>query len=255
MNSNPSDTVILPDVNSIGQSKRYDAQEVRRAVRDLLGGGSNGAAAELRAYPRRKRSTSGGSTWTTYITPDAPTDYANDFCQQHNGLYHLWFSPNSVIIPCGKKPNEAFRANVGNCTSDEFVPKRSFLPVDVDPVKPKAYQHQPATNEESAAAGRLTDEIVTAMRTNGWPDPYRLHSGNGRQLFYSIDLPNDSESTLFIKSVLRKLDKDFSNEFAIIDTSVFNASRMMRTPGTLNCKGNDTEERPWRMAHFEDVQP
>jgi hypothetical protein len=85
------------------------------------------------------------------------------------------------------------------------------------------------------------------------PPRVTAKSGNGYHLIYNIDLPNDKESADLVKAVLNALASKFDNEFAKVDTTVFNAARIVKAYGTLAAKGDSTPERPHRIAEVVSV--
>lgn len=130
-------------------------------------------------------------------------------------------------------------------TADHDIAHRVHLLVDVDPVRPAGIS---ATDGEIAQARIVSAAIFKTLRKLGWATPITAKSGNGFHLIYNIDLPNDKESTELMKAVLKVLALKFDNEFAKVDTTVFNASRIVKAYGTLAAKGDDTPERPHRIA-------
>jgi hypothetical protein len=74
-------------------------------------------------------------------------------------------------------------------------------------------------------------------------------SGNGHHLYYVLqDVPNTPEATSTVHQVLQNLAARFDNANVKIDTSVFNASRITKVPGTIMRKGAESLLRPYRMA-------
>lgn len=130
-------------------------------------------------------------------------------------------------------------------TSDHDIDKRIHLLVDVDPVRPAGVS---ATDEEIKKAREVSAAIFKTLRKLGWATPLTAKSGNGFHLIYNIDLPNDKESTELVKAVLQVLALKFDTDFAKVDTAVFNAARIVKAYGTLAAKGDDTPERPHRVA-------
>jgi hypothetical protein len=135
-------------------------------------------------------------------------------------------------------------------TNDEQIGSRRFLPIDIDPVRAKGYERGPATHEEHLEAvamqGRIADSSL--MAELGLSSPIEMSSGNGCYLLYTLDLPNDEESEALVKGCLHALAEKFDCPGATVDTSVYNASHVMRVPGTFNCKGEQSEGRPYRRA-------
>ncbi|HST04132.1 MAG TPA: AAA family ATPase [Chloroflexia bacterium] len=133
----------------------------------------------------------------------------------------------------------------GEATSDSDILTRRFMLVDIDPVR---LANTDATPEEHAEARALADHIRNTLTTElAFPEPVQFDSGNGAYLLYSIDLPNDQASTALVKGCLRALALH-NRPGAHVDPSTSNSSRIMRVPGTLNCKGIATEERPHRLC-------
>ena len=130
-------------------------------------------------------------------------------------------------------------------TSDHDILHRVHLLVDIDPVRPAGVS---ATDEEIAQARLVTIEAFKFLKSLGWATPLTAKSGNGFHLIYNIDLPNTKENTLLIQTALKTLSSKFDNEFAKVDTSVFNAARIVKAYGTLAAKGDSTPERPHRVA-------
>ena len=141
-----------------------------------------------------------------------------------------------------------------NTTTDEQIVCRRWLLLDIDPVRPPGLS---ATDDESRAAGALATYVHNELAKDGWPEPLRVMSGNGTYLLYRLpDLPNDDNSTDLIKRVLHGLGNRFDNSAAKIDRSTFNASRIIKVPGTAARKGDDFKgtskipARPHRVAGF-----
>jgi hypothetical protein len=80
------------------------------------------------------------------------------------------------------------------------------------------------------------------------PSGMILH--NLAHLLYRVCLPNDEASTDLLKRVLEALAQRFNNDTATIDTNVFNASRIVKLPGTVAQKGDNTTERPHRLSRI-----
>jgi hypothetical protein len=70
---------------------------------------------------------------------------------------------------------------------------------------------------------------------------------------YPVDLPNDGHSLELVHNFLKALAARFDDETIKIDTAVANSARIMRIPGTLNAKGDNTPERPHRRARLLSV--
>lgn len=151
--------------------------------------------------------------------------------------------------------NEALLARAQNklnpyskhTTTDKDIIKRVWLPIDIDPIRPAGVS---ATDQEHQMALEMASNIYKFLKSKGWPSPLVGDSGNGCHLLYKIDLPNDKDSRELIKNCLKALDIQFSNEKVAVDTTTYNAARIWKLYGTIACKGDDTEDRPYRWARI-----
>lgn len=74
-------------------------------------------------------------------------------------------------------------------------------------------------------------------------------SGNGYHLYFELDeLPNTDEVRDAIRELLKSLDDTYGCEVLKVDTSVYNASRITKVPGTVMRKGTESADRPHRRA-------
>ena len=137
------------------------------------------------------------------------------------------------------RPNEV---SFGRATAAKDVLRRRWLLVDCDPKRPADVC---ASKAEKRAAAVVAMEVYEHLRGRGWPKPVAASSGNGVHLLWRIDLPaNDGD---LVQRCLQALAKRFDNpEVVDIDQKVFDAPRICRLYGTVNCKGQNTEERPHR---------
>jgi hypothetical protein len=87
----------------------------------------------------------------------------------------------------------------------------------------------------------------------GWCQPMLNSSGNGAHLMYPFNEPNDDATRDLIQSFLKSLANRFNEPGIEVDTTVYNAARIWRLPGTYACKGDSTTERPHRLASI--IQP
>ncbi len=76
-------------------------------------------------------------------------------------------------------------------------------------------------------------------------------SGNGYHLYYGINLSVDQKPV--VQSFLQAVSHRFSSDEIDIDTTVGNPSHIMKLPGTWARKGKNTEDRPHRMAVWENT--
>lgn len=128
--------------------------------------------------------------------------------------------------------------------------KRRWLYIDVDPLKPDAHKDDPSTDAEKALTGEVADSVNEHLREHDWPAPVVVDSGNGHNLLYRCDLPNDELSRAAYRRLLKTLSEKFSGSRAKIDTSVHNAARLAKLPGTWAKKGQQSDDRPHRVCRL-----
>lgn len=130
-------------------------------------------------------------------------------------------------------------------TTDDDILERNWLLMDADPVRPSGIS---STDEEHEAALAFVKMIRDALRTEGWPDPIVADSGNGGHLLYPIKEPADDKG--LIRKVLQATAQRFDSLTVKIDRGVHNQARISKLYGTMACKGDNTPERPHRIAHI-----
>jgi hypothetical protein len=140
--------------------------------------------------------------------------------------------------------NDSF---MGSSASDKDVAFRDLLLIDID----RHVTKNPATELELEAARVLADDIAAYLKLGGMDGPINVMSGNGYHLYYILgNIDNSLKSKEFIQNFLKELAIEFDNEIVKVDTSVFNASRITKVVGTVARKGEETSDRPYRMARF-----
>ena len=144
------------------------------------------------------------------------------------------------------------RERVRDTTKDPDVLRRRWLLIDIDYHRPAGIS---ATDSEVKAAWTVLKAARRYLEEErGWPAGIVVMSGNGGHVLYRIDLPNDVESRDLVKRFLEKLAARFdAPDGAQIDTTVHNAARIAKVPGTMACKGDSTAERPHRRAKVMSV--
>lgn len=150
---------------------------------------------------------------------------------------------NVYVVMNPIRPN----LNAGSA-KDLDIEYRDLMLVDIDRAGEKKH---PANQSELDAAEDLARKIRGYMCKRGWPEPMVVMSGNGYHLYYVLDgIDNDDESAKLVQATLGNLSFLFNNGIVEVDTSVFNASRITKVPGTIARKGLDSEDRPYRMARY-----
>jgi hypothetical protein len=142
------------------------------------------------------------------------------------------------------------KAEIGQFSAarDVDVISRRRLLIDIDRDVGKDH---PATDADIEAAKSLGDQIASHLDGLGWPLPVRILSGNGHHLIYPLDdLPNSKETTNSIRVLLQCLKAKFSSNGLSVDTTVSNASRVTKLPGTLARRGTEITNHPYRVARI-----
>jgi hypothetical protein len=135
----------------------------------------------------------------------------------------------------------------GTTTEDVHIVARRWLLLDFDPIRPTGIS---STKEELKAALDAASRAQEHLSLQGWQQPVSACSGNGIHLLYRIDLPNDNDTREMLRSLLKGLSASLSDEAVDVDTSVFNAARIVKLYGTAARKGDSTPERPHRRSQF-----
>lgn len=158
----------------------------------------------------------------------------------------IWYVINPIAPEAAKRVG-AWNANEmkHKCrtTRDCDVQRRSLYVIDFDPVRPKGVC---STDQEKRKAYGVLLAVKAFFQEQGWPAPLLVDSGNGFHAYYRGDGGGPNSDTW--KYLLGVLSEMFGTDEVKIDTSVFNAARVMRLPGTWNKKGENTQERPHRQC-------
>ncbi len=129
---------------------------------------------------------------------------------------------------------------------DADIRYRDLLLIDIDR---SGNTSCPANQEDLDSAKTLAEQIRSYLNDRGWPEPIVVMSGNGYHLYYILGgVPNDKNSEALICIFLKGLAARFNNTIVSIDTTVYNASRITKIPGTIMRKGDESIDRPYRMA-------
>lgn len=189
-----------------------------------------------------------------------PIDYAGFFDFDHLDLMareaatfsgtakgvHFTLNPlNPEVL--NRCPNRVQPVRKGILARDRDILRRSWLMIDLDPVRPKGLS---ATDEEKLRALEVCNRVAAFLYGHGFPYQIRADSGNGYHLYYRVDLPADDKRP---HEVLRILKREFDSDAVRIDTSVASASQLTKLFGTLSAKGASTVERPHRYSSLQFV--
>jgi len=136
-----------------------------------------------------------------------------------------------------------------NRTKDDEIEKIQNLLVDLDPTRPEGIS---STDAEHQAALEMAQIIRADLVKEGWPEPLVGDSGNGAHLIYPLDLLNNEESRTLVKAISKALSLQYQDHLARlnleVDQMVFNPGRLTKLYGTMVRKGDNTPDRPHRLA-------
>ncbi len=188
-------------------------------------------------------------------------DHLDECVKEIMRYYH---NPHAQIyLPFNEIPPDAlaygkYKIKSGaKATSDGLVSRRLKLLIDIDPERFSStgtpLSDLSATDEEKENARSIANQVIAFFTCQGWGSPIFVDSGNGFHLYYDIDLPNTEQNTKLIQNILVALSNMFGNEFAKIDCTVFNASRIAKLPGTIARKGDSVPDRPHRPCRFLEI--
>lgn len=199
---------------------------------------SGGDVSELRV-PGTKKGVVGGY----YEDLDAMAELA----AEHSGDANVFTSLNPVNPALLARANNRAMPRFPYKLSDADILRRNWLPVKVGPVLPDGIS---ATDEEHEAAVAVAGQIRDGLTNIGWPQPVLASDGNGADLLFYLDLPNDEEVAEAIRDVLAALDEWYSTDAVKVDTAAHKASQRMRLYGTVAMVGDSTEDRPHRVSQI-----
>jgi hypothetical protein len=164
-----------------------------------------------------------------------------------DGQGQVYITLNPVLPELLKRAPNCVRRNVaaGETTSDDQILFRARLLVDFDPERPTGVS---STDSEKASALHAAEANTTRLLADGADTPTLCDSGNGYHHLYWLWLPNNAYATDRVNRLLQTIKRESLAQGVNVDTTVGNAARITRLYGTMNCKGENTPERPWRRS-------
>ena len=138
---------------------------------------------------------------------------------------------------------EVLRPYPKETTSDKDIIGYGWILIDADPVRPSGVS---ATDEEKELAHQTAGNVYKHLKKIGFSEPVIADSGNGYHLLYKVQAELASKDA--IADFLKVLDLWFSTDKVLIDTAVFNPSRITKLYGTVARKGANSPERPHRQS-------
>lgn len=176
----------------------------------------------------------------------SPAAAATALAHLDNHYQGIYITPNPVLPELLARSANRITQWAQVTSMDPDVTRRHWLLVDVDPVRPSGIS---ATDAEHDAAHERARQVKGYLGLlYGFCEPMYNDSGNGAHLLYPINEPNTEEVRDTIAKFLKCLSAKFSDTAVKVDTTVFNAARIWRVPGTWSRKGDSVPERPHRKA-------
>ena len=159
-----------------------------------------------------------------------------------------------TLNPCQEallgRANERLKAQVDR-TKDAEISHIKNLLIDLDPIRPAGVS---STDQEHEAALAMGEVIRADLEKEGWTEPLPGDSGNGGHLIYPVDLAPSEENIALLKAVLAGLARRYADQLVArgldLDQAVFNPARLTKLYGTMARKGDDTQDRPHRLARI-----
>jgi hypothetical protein len=223
-------------------SPKPDKAKILQALRYYL---RDGQPVELRVLHARTPS---------YRVPHTVSGYFDDPEKLANAAIGLDGAPGVYITINPVDPALLARARNraadidkrGTTTQDNNVPRRRFLPIDFDAVRPTGISSTDA--EHVAAIERARGAMAWLRETLGFPAGIITDSGNGAHITLPIDLPGDDEG--LVNDCIHAIKARFEDDVVEVDEKVGNASRILKLPGTVSRKGEDDPDRPHRVSEI-----
>ena len=158
-----------------------------------------------------------------------------DFCRKWNQKRHLYAGVNP-------------RNKQAGTTQD--VSRVTGIPFDIDSQREKGYEKDAATDQEVTEAYKQLEQMLKLIKEKGYDEPYIDFSGNGFRVIQKVDMPiNDHKKA---DEKLKAYFMEYKIHISTLD-SIYDIPRIIKVPGTWSIKGQNTEERPHRLAKIRNI--
>jgi hypothetical protein len=217
-------------------SAQHVYQELEASIAAIVQAGS---VFEIRLLGKNRKRTDAG-----YF--NSPAAAATALAGLEGDYLGVYLTPNPVQPDLLARSANRISPWAQVTTMDPDVTRRHWLLIDVDPVRPTGIS---ATDTERAAAHAMAKQVMGYLSLlYGFCDPMYNDSGNGAHIMYPINEHNTEEVRDALHKFLKCLAAKFSTAAVKVDTTVFNAARIWRVPGTWSRKGDSVPDRPHRKA-------
>lgn len=204
----------------------------------------NGKLAEIRVKDKK------GKMWSGYFhNADQVISALNDNEELlHGNVFHVF---NAINEGCSSRSQYGKFLLGATTTSDNDIVGVNWIFIDIDPVRPADTN---ATDDDEKYAFSVARKVIHYLLDEGFNEPIAIASGNGVHIFLRCELKNNDENKQLVDDFLKALGMLFDDDRIKIDTSVKNAARLAKLPGTMSGKGReDDTERPQRWCRFLKV--
>jgi len=184
-----------------------------------------------------------------FTSPEAAVEaIAEEKLGRAAGLYVTLNAVDPAVY--ARRRDRIAPVNRDEATSDGNVIRLRWLMLDIDPQRVSQVSSSEAEHE---AALLLASDITSSLSLSGWTAPVTVDSGNGVHLLWPVELA--TKDAYLLKACLSALDFLFSRPDVHVDLATANPARLARLAGSMNRKGDDTVERPHRMATITQLMP
>lgn len=217
-------------------SAQHVYQELEASIAAIVQAGS---VFEIRLLGKHRKRTDAG-----YF--NSPSAAATALAGLEGDYLGVYLTPNPVHPDLLARSANRITPWAQVTSMDPDVTRRHWLLIDVDPARPSGIS---ATDSEHDAAHAMAKQVMGYLSLlYGFCEPMYNDSGNGAHILYPINEPNSEDVRDAIHKFLKCLHAKFSNTQVKVDTTVFNAARIWRVPGTWSRKGDSVPDRPHRKA-------
>jgi hypothetical protein len=155
-------------------------------------------------------------------------------CEKHNEKANIYAGINERFTKEGKAEN---------------VSRLQIIALDIDPIRPKG---EASTDAELKIAEEKMLQVKAWLKKEFNCEPFITMSGNGFHILIkipSIELNEFNRAGLEqkLEALNHEVQAKFNDDTVHIDPT-FDLPRIMKVPGTMSVKGDNTPERPWRMC-------
>lgn len=221
--------------SAVTLATKYDLESLKNTVRTFM---PDGEVREVRVPKAGKQGTISGYFDNRKKLLEALADLSGEY----EGVYITLNPVNPDLIALA---NNRWKPYAHITTADPDIIWRHWLLIDIDSKRKAGIS---SSDEEKSGSKALAEQVRGHLTAQGWAEPLLCDSGNGWHLLYRIDLPNDDASRDLIHAMLDSIAGMFDTPTQHVDTTVHNASRIVKAYGTMSCKGDSIPSRPHRIG-------